>query len=139
MDAVSKYSYHILVVDDEEGIRRMLETKLFHVGYRVSTAGSAKLALQKLSAPNNKFDLVVCDLKMPGMDGLTLYNESKKVAPHVPFMLITGYPEREKILEAIRAGVRDVLLKPVKHGDLLEKIQQNIGEDADEGSSSQAA
>lgn len=118
---------HILVVDDEEGIRVMLETRLGQEGYTVSSAASGKHALQKLRA-NKDIDLIICDLKMAGMSGTELYQQVNAEFPNVPFFLITGFPEKKLIMEAVKTGVKALLIKPVKHAHLLEKIKTYIGE-----------
>lgn len=113
---------HILIIEDEESLRFMLETKLYQVGYSVSVAATGKHGLQKFRSGQH-FDLVICDLKMPGMSGLDLFKEFKAMGGKCPFVILTGYPEKDKITEAIRLGVRDVILKPIKHLELLDRIK----------------
>lgn len=117
---------HILVIEDEESLRYMLETRLNQVGYSVTVAATGKHALQKFKA-GQKFDLILCDLKMPNMSGLDLFREFKEMGGGAPFVILTGYPERAKIMEAIQLGVQDVILKPVKHMELLERIRIFLG------------
>lgn len=119
---------HILIIDDEEGIRFMLETKLYKDGYRVSVAGNGLHALQKLRS-GGKFDLIICDLKMPGMSGLDLFNQLKMLGiDNIPFLMVTGFPEKKKIVEAVRKGVDAVMLKPMKHVELIAKIESLMAE-----------
>lgn len=118
---------HILIVDDEEGIRVMLETKLYQCGYNVSVAGGGMHAMQKIRS-GKVIDLIICDLKMPGMSGGEFFKQVQAEWPQIPFLLITGFPERDRILEAVRLGVKDVVLKPVKHNDLMGKIKVYLGE-----------
>ena len=112
---------HILVIEDEEGLRFLLESKLLHLGYNVSVAATGRHGLQKIKSGTN-FDLILCDLKMPGMDGLELFKEYKSGGGTSPFVILTGYPDKAKIVEAVQLGVQDVILKPVKHGELMGKI-----------------
>ncbi len=121
-DTIQAVKAHILVIEDEESLRYMLESKLMAVGYTVSVAATGKHALQKFRS-GQKYDLILCDLKMPNMSGLDLYRQFKDLGGGVPFVIITGYPERAKIMEAIQLGVQDVILKPVKHIELLERIK----------------
>ena len=121
-DSTQPERAHILIIEDEESLRFMLESKLMHVGYTVTVAATGRHALQKLRS-GQKFDLILCDLKMPNMSGLDLFREFKDMGGGAPFVLITGYPERAKIMEAIQLGVQDVILKPVKHLELLERIK----------------
>lgn len=128
-DTAKPQKAHILIIEDEESLRYMLETRLNQVGYAVTVAATGKHALQKFKS-GQKFDLVLCDLKMPNMSGLDLFREFKEMGGAVPFVIITGYPERAKIMEAIQMGVQDVILKPVKHVELLERIRTFLGQTA---------
>lgn len=122
-----KSKAHILVIEDEEGLRFLLESKLLHFGYNVSVAATGRHGLQKIKSGQN-YDLIICDLKMPGMDGLQLFKEYKTVGGGAPFVILTGYPDKAKILEAVHLGVHDVILKPVKHGELMVKIDTFINQ-----------
>lgn len=126
-DSAKTTKAHILVIEDEESLRYMLETKLYQVGYSVSVAATGKHALQKFKS-GQKFDLILCDLKMPNMSGLDLFRAYKEMGGESPYVILTGYPERAKIMEAIQLGVHDVILKPVKHLELIERIRQFLGE-----------
>jgi CheY-like chemotaxis protein len=116
---------HILIVDDDDGIRIMLETKLFKLGYKCSTAANGLHALQKIRALEH-YDLVICDLKMPGMSGLDLVKEMREdqLFKEIPVLLITGYPEKQQILEVVRTGISRVLLKPFKHHQIASLIDE---------------
>lgn len=126
MEKKVKSKGHILVVDDEEGIRYLMETKLNKEGYQVTVAANGLHALQKVRS-GQKFDLVLSDLKMVGMSGLDFYTELRKVTGNrIPFIIMTGFPEKGKIVQAIKHGVNDVMLKPVKHLDLMQKINELV-------------
>jgi len=129
---------HVLVIDDEEGIRYILESKLYQCGYLVTVAATGLHAAQKIKS-GKVFDLILCDLKMPGISGLDLFRQVKALAPGTPFILITGYPERDKVVEALKLGVKEVVLKPVKHADLMEKIKKHLGASASSSSEKQTA
>lgn len=120
---------HVLIVDDDDGIRLMLETKLSKLGYKASVAANGLHALQKLRAQeagNDKYDLVICDLKMPGMSGLDLIKtlRAESMYKTLPVLLITGYPEKQKIMEVVRMGINRVLLKPFKHAQIISLIEE---------------
>lgn len=112
---------HILVVDDEEGIRLMLEKKLVRAGYKVSVVPSATHALKKISSQN--FDLIISDLKMPRMSGAEFHQNLISQGHEIPFILLTGFPEDTESIASI-SGVSTVLLKPVRHNELIEQIRQ---------------
>lgn len=118
---------HILVVDDDESMRFMLQTKLFQCGYNVTLAASGSHAIQILQSAK-KFDLVVCDLKMPLKSGIEVLKFMKENNLEFPVIILTGFPEREKIISAAQMGIQDVLVKPVRHNDLMNMIRTKLGE-----------
>ncbi len=129
LDPESARPKHVLVVDDDDGIRLMLETKLSRLGYKASVAANGLHALQKVRAQGkggDKYDLVICDLKMPGMSGLELIKalRAEPLYRSLPVLLITGYPEKQKIMEVVRAGINRVLLKPFKHAQIIAVIEE---------------
>jgi DNA-binding NtrC family response regulator len=106
----------ILVVDDEVNTRTALAELLRDEGYAVESAADAFTALDKLSgfAP----DLVLTDLKMPGMDGCTLLERMRASDPDLPVIVMTAFGAIETAERARRAGARDYLTKPVNFAEL---------------------
>lgn len=127
---------HILVVDDDESMRFMLQTKLFQCGYNVTLAASGSHAIQILQT-TKKFDLMICDLKMPLKTGIDVIRFMKDQGIQVPTVILTGFPERDKIISAAQMGIQDVLVKPVRHNDLMNMIRTKLGE-SDEAQESAA-
>ncbi len=113
---------NILVVDDEQTIRESLQMVLAEEGYSCKTASNGKEALQLASEHN--FDVVITDLKMPEMDGLTLLNRCLKMCPQSSFMIITAHGSMESAIEALRLGAYDYILKPFDFDDVLIKIKR---------------
>lgn len=118
--------YNILVVDDDESMRYMMQTKLFASGYNVTLAASGSHAMQ-IFQTGKKFDLVLCDLKMPLKSGIDVIRFMKDNAINVPVIIVTGFPEREKIISAAQMGIQDVLVKPVRHQELIKMIKTKLG------------
>ncbi len=106
----------MLVVDDEELYRRALERILLRVGHQVSTARDAGEALSLVSS--QPIDLVLCDVKMPGINGLELVRQVHELEPDLPCIVITGYGSAEHSVEALRAGAFWYLEKPFDQGNL---------------------
>jgi two-component system, OmpR family, phosphate regulon response regulator OmpR len=121
---------HILVIDDDESMRFMLQTKLFQSGFNVTLAASGSHAIQ-IFQTGKKFDLIICDLKMPLKSGIDVIRFMKENAIEIPTVILTGFPEREKIIAAAQMGIQDVLVKPVRHHDLMNMIKMKLG-DGDE-------
>ena len=115
----------ILFVDDEEGIRRTLAPILEHNGFEVSTAADVPEALEKIN--HQAFDVLLSDLNIgqPG-DGFTVVSAMRRVQPEACTFILTGYPDFETALEAIRSQVDDYLLKPTDVPTLLHAIESKL-------------
>jgi len=110
----------ILIAEDETVLRESLVELLTDEGYEVVPAADGKAAYDLvLSRP---VDLVVTDVRMPGMDGVTLLGHVRQVAPETPVIVVTAYGTVESAVAAMRLGARDYLLKPVQFDDLLLKV-----------------
>ena len=125
----SGFKSHILVIDDDESMRFMLQTKLFQCGFNVTLAASGSHAMQIFQTAK-KFDLVLCDLKMPMKSGIDVIRHMKENNIEIPLIIITGFPEKEKIIAAAKMGIQDVLVKPIRHQELLQVIRTKL-EDTD--------
>lgn len=113
---------HVLVVDDEPDIPELLERLLSSRGWTVSKARSGPEALAMLEAKS--IDLLVTDLRMPGMGGLELIERARAEAPHCGSVLITGYASTETAIEALRRGADDYLPKPFSATDLEHVLER---------------
>jgi DNA-binding NtrC family response regulator len=114
----------ILVVDDEAEMRETCRKILARKGHRVDTASDGKAALETLRA--EPFDLVVADLRMPGMDGMALLQEVKKISPEVGFVVITAYGTIDTAVEAVREGAFDYLPKPFSMAQLEVTVERGL-------------
>ena len=110
----------ILVVDDEESMRQLLEIALRKEGYRLTLAESGKKATEIFD--KSSYDLVISDIKMPDMSGVEVLRHIKETDPTVPVIMITAYASAETAVEALRLGAYDYLTKPFK----LEELKANI-------------
>ena len=117
---------HILVVDDEDAIRFMLENQLFKEGYKVSIAANGLHAMNKIKS-EQKYDLIICDLKMPGMPGVEFLTAIRQMGLETPFLIITGFPDKKKIMNAVQQGISGVILKPFSTTELIAKIANLLG------------
>jgi two-component system NtrC family response regulator len=109
----------ILVVDDEENLRRVTQLKLQQAGYEAMTASDGAQALEVLA--KHPQDLVLTDLKMPGMSGIELLQKIKEEYPEVVVIVVTAYGTIESAVEAMRLGAYDYIIKPV-NADALKLI-----------------
>jgi DNA-binding NtrC family response regulator len=111
----------ILLVDDEVVFTTNMGKLLANRGYKVMAANSGDVAIQALEKEN--FDVVVLDLKMPGMDGLAVLKEIKKLGLFTETLILTGHGSIDTALEAIKLGTYDYLTKPCEIEDLVGKIE----------------
>ena len=121
---------HVLVVDDEELYRRAIERILRRVGYDVLMAPDAVEALQLISA--TPVDLVLCDIQMPGINGLELVRQIHEVQPDLPCIVMTGYNTPENSIEALQAGAFWYLEKPFEQ-DRLDVVRRLVEQAIEHG------
>jgi len=114
---------HILLVDDEEGLRRIAKRALELAGYRVTVAADGVLALEAFQAHKQEIALVVSDITMPNLDGVGLQQAIHQQGDRVPFLFISGLPP-EDVLQASSGMVTDVLAKPWTVAELTERVRQ---------------
>jgi len=92
---------HVLVVDDEASIRDLLSKTLALAEYEVETAPDGNAALERLRETHGAVDLLIADLKMPGMDGLSLIRQVKRIKADLPIIIITGFSTESSAIEAV--------------------------------------
>lgn len=114
----------LLVVDDEPAVRESLRGILAQEGHQVSTAASGEEALASLS--DDSFDLILLDLKMPGIDGLEVLQEAKRTAPDTVVILLTAYGTLDSAVGALRHGAHDYLLKPCSVGEIVASVHTGL-------------
>lgn len=114
----------ILVVDDEKKICEFLQVLLGREGYSVEAAHDAAEALERVS--RDSFNMVITDLKMPGMDGFELVTRLKQLKPDVPVVMITGYATVETAVKALRHGVDDYVTKPFNIEELRRVVSRSL-------------
>ena len=117
---MGKFISHILVVDDDDGIRSLVKKYLNENSYLVTTADSAEKALDKIKII--KFDLIILDIMMPGKNGLEFIKENKKKLD-TPIILLTAKGEANERVEGLESGADDYLPKPFEPKELVLRIQ----------------
>jgi excisionase family DNA binding protein len=116
----------ILVVDDEASIRDLLAKTLALAEYEVDTATDGRSALERLRLYS--YDLLIADLKMPGIDGLAVIREARRLKADLPVIIITGYSTESAAIEAVNLGVAGYLTKPFRVPQVLAAAAKAIGE-----------
>ncbi|MEM6528548.1 MAG: response regulator transcription factor, partial [Chloroflexota bacterium] len=115
---------HVLVVDDEGAIRYSVSKTLQRVGYRVSEAASGEEALEQIA--EQEFDVILTDIRMPGIDGVELLRRIKDLVPDASVILMTGYASLGTAIEALRLGAHDYLIKPSSSQDIKHSVSEGI-------------
>jgi sigma-B regulation protein RsbU (phosphoserine phosphatase) len=112
-------NYSILIIDDDDAVRDSIAVYLDEVGYNVYQAsdGEQGVALQQELLP----DVVLCDLRMPKKDGISVLREINAASPDTPIIVISGAGEITEVVDALRFGANDYFIKPIKDIDALEK------------------
>ena len=111
----------VLIVDDEKDFVEMFSLRLNEAGEKVFTAHSGQECLDVLQQED--IDVVVLDIKMPGMDGIETLKEIKKRRPIVEVILLTGHGTIESAVEGMKLGAYDYLLKPADAREMAEKLE----------------
>ena len=114
----------ILIVEDEQVLRESLAELLGDEGFTVHQAGDGQAAYELVI--ERPVDLVITDVRMPEMDGMTLLDHLQKVAPETPVIIITAYGTVDNAVAAMRSGAYDYLLKPVNFDDVLMKVERAL-------------
>jgi excisionase family DNA binding protein len=116
----------ILVVDDEAAIRDLLSKTLALAEYDVDLAPDGRTALERLRII--PYDLLITDLKMPGVDGLTVVREARRLKADIPVIIITGFSTEASAIEAVNLGVSGYLTKPFRVPRVLAVAAKALGE-----------
>ncbi|MFZ2654799.1 MAG: response regulator [Victivallales bacterium] len=116
-------TYGILIVDDEGNFCGMMSDMLHPLGYRIITCGGGEDAVEYYSKLYADIDLVILDMKMPGMDGYETFLNMKKINPEIKAMVLTGFARDNDIREMLAAGALCVMEKPFNPAILLERIK----------------
>jgi DNA-binding response OmpR family regulator len=120
----------ILVVDDDENIRKVLSMNLLQLGYAVDTAATGEEAISKSDA--NFYNLAIIDVRLPDIEGTKLLTLLRETTPKMMKIILTGYPLLENTVEAINRGVDGYLTKPVSTEKLLKKVAELLHRQAKE-------
>lgn len=118
----------VLVVDDEAQVRKPISLMLAKDGYEVVEAADGEEAIEALRSGDNPLmvDTVLCDIRMPKINGQEAIAYFRSQFPGVPIVVMTGYPDVELAVSLMRQGVRDYLIKPVTKEELLSVIRKSV-------------
>ena len=116
----------ILIVDDEESIRKALRLTLSKAGYDVVEADNGATGIEAIGADDNPLmvDVIICDIRMPKINGLEAIAFFRQQYPSVPVLVLTGYPDLQLATGLLRQGVVDYLVKPADKDALIAAVER---------------
>lgn len=117
---------YIFFVDDEPGIRKVVSRTLGSAEREVTCFGSARECLEQLRS--HRCDLLITDVKMPGMNGLDLAAEAKRIAPWIEVLVVSGYGDIPMAVRALKVGAVDFLEKPLSSERLLSAVKSALAQ-----------
>jgi len=116
----------ILIVDDEESIRKVLRLTLNKAGYDVVEADDGEKGIEAIGADDNPLmvDMIICDIRMPKINGQEAIAYFRQQYPSVPVLVLTGYPDLQLATSLLKLGVVDYLVKPVEKDALMGAVEK---------------
>lgn len=114
----------ILIIDDNESLRYTLESVLEEHGYDPKSVEDGLKAIEEVKTKN--YDLVICDMKMPKMDGMQILAEVKKIDPDIPFIILTAFGDIKNAVEAMKQGASDYLTKPFDNDGMILTLRKAL-------------
>jgi DNA-binding NtrC family response regulator len=119
-----KQQARILVIDDEESVRKSLALVLEDEGYAVDVAENGQEAIKKSKA--NFYNLALVDIRLPDIDGISLLPQMNETVPKMVKIIITGYPSLDNSIEAVNRGADGYIVKPYSMENLLRTIREHL-------------
>ncbi len=114
----------ILIIDDDESIRKSISAVLQEQGYFVDTAEDGRAAIAK--SKTTYYNLALVDIRLPDIDGVQLLTSMKEIAPKMVKIIVTGYPSLQNAIDAVNKGADGYIVKPIKIDQLLTMINEQL-------------
>jgi len=123
----------ILIIDDESEVREVLRIHLESAKYNVIEASDGEEAIKLMKQGSNllQVGLILCDIRMPKVNGIEAINYLKQNAPSIPILVLTGYPDSDLAISLLKKGVKDYLVKPIEKAKLLAKVAEALAAEQD--------
>jgi two-component system, chemotaxis family, chemotaxis protein CheY len=128
IEVASSTKGKVLIIDDEADVREVLRLHLESVNLNVIEAenGEEAIKLMKSGANLLQVGLILCDIRMPKVNGVEAIEYLKENAPSIPIIVVTGYPDSELAVSLLKKGVKDYLVKPLEKEKLLAKVKEAL-------------
>jgi DNA-binding NtrC family response regulator len=121
-------AFRILVVDDEEEVRKVVRIHLTKEGYDVIQADDGEKGIQKIREGDNPMTLsvIICDIRMPKINGVEAITYFRQEFPSTPVIVLTGFPDVQMAVDLMKKGVVDYLVKPVEKEKLIAAVKEAV-------------
>ena len=118
----------ILIIDDEEDVREVLKFHLSGQNYQTIEAENGEEGIRLLKSADNMINVgvILCDIRMPKVNGIDCIQYLRKEAPGIPIVVVTGFPDTEMATQLLKDGVKDYLVKPVDKEKLVSVVQKQV-------------
>ncbi|MBT5958762.1 MAG: response regulator [Nitrospina sp.] len=118
----------ILIIDDEAEVREVLRLHLESANYNVMEALDGEEAVNMMKSGSNllQVGLIICDIRMPKVNGIEAIDYLKQNAPSIPVIVVTGYPDSDLAVSLLKKGVKDYMVKPIEKVKLLAKVEETL-------------
>ena len=128
IDEASSVKGKILIIDDEAEVREVLRLHLESANYNVIEALDGEEAVNMMKSGSNllQVGLIICDIRMPKVNGIEAIDYLKQNAPSIPVIVVTGYPDSDLAVSLLKKGVKDYMVKPIEKAKLLAKVEETL-------------
>ncbi|MBT5632498.1 MAG: response regulator [Nitrospina sp.] len=126
IDNASSTKGKILIIDDESEVREVLRIHLESANYNVIEAVDGEEGVNMMKSGSNllQVGMIICDIRMPKVNGIEAIDYLKQNAPSIPIVVVTGYPDSDLAVSLLKKGVKDYMVKPIEKARLLEKVAE---------------
>ena len=126
IDQAASTKGRILIIDDESEVREVLRLHLESANYNVIEASDGEEGVNLMKSGSNllQVGLIICDIRMPKVNGIEAIDYLKQNAPSIPIVVVTGYPDSDLAVSLLKKGVRDYMVKPIEKAKLLDKVAE---------------
>ena len=128
IDNASSTKGKILIIDDESEVREVLRLHLESANYNVIEATDGEEGVNMMKSGSNllQVGLIICDIRMPKVNGIEAIDYLKQNAPSIPVIVVTGYPDSDLAVSLLKKGVKDYMVKPIEKVKLLAKVEETL-------------
>ena len=126
IDNASSTKGKILIIDDESEVREVLRLHLESANYNVIEATDGEEGVNMMKSGSNllQVGMIICDIRMPKVNGIEAIDYLKQNAPSIPIVVVTGYPDSDLAVSLLKKGVKDYMVKPIEKAKLLDKVAE---------------